>query len=144
MDEKTAAKVEAQKEKFNARRDPAVECYLLKRGEHSKEFTATEIDRDFFSSWDRYREQTQFSFATTDEDFRDEFAKATHIAYGVGTLEVFVIEDAQKDKIYPDGTSPFYKAFAVRDYKERYTTAAGNYFAIAGNHLTIGGNTLGI
>lgn len=148
MDEKTAAKIEAQTEKFNARRDPSLACFLLKRTEFSASWSAVEVTSGFFSEWNNYREQTQFSFATTDTDFRDEFAKATHIAYGAATLDVFEIQDDAKDKIFPDGTSPFYKAYAVRDGRERYTPEAaaaedvmylGELVTYLGEQVTYGG-----
>lgn len=117
MDEKTAAKIEAQAEKFDAKRDPNYSCYLLKRGEHSGAWEGTEITSGYL--WDR--EADQFAFAKTASDFRDLFAGSTAIAYGdEETLEIFEMDDSQKDYKKPDTGSPLYVVVAPRLITERF------------------------
>lgn len=103
-----------------------IRCFLLKRAQSSGNFSVVaEVQDGFFSEWSNYREATVFSFATTDDTFADSFSQATHIGYGVpdsqNEVEVFVFVADQIDKVVPDGTSPFYKGFARKDGKERFT-----------------------
>lgn len=104
--------------------DEGVRCFLLKRSENSDAFQSTEVENGYYSEWSDWREATVFSFATTEDDFADIFAAATHIGYGVpdadGEIEVFAFVEDQIDKVMPDGTSPFYKGYARKDAKERF------------------------
>jgi hypothetical protein len=112
----------------NAFARDGIRCFLLRRGENSGSLNSIrEVENGFFSVWNAYREQTQFEFATTDETFADDFAQATHIGYGVpdddGEIEVFEISADARDRITPDGVSPFFKAFAGKDGAERFTVS---------------------
>jgi hypothetical protein len=125
MDEKTAAKIQAQKEKYNAKRDPLVRCFLLQRGANTRVFSLiTEVEADFFSLWNTYREQTEFRFAKDEPEFKDYFARANVIAYGEGmtgdSIDVFEIQPDARDKLFPDSVSPLYHAFSTRKANERY------------------------
>jgi hypothetical protein len=93
-------------------------CYLLKRSEHSDDWEETEITSGFF--WDR--DADEFSFATTDTAFRLLFRESTHIAYGTGaSLEVFEMQDEQKDYTNADAGSPFYVVTGLLMIKEMFT-----------------------
>ncbi len=100
--------------------------FLLKRGEHTSEFTEiTEVTESWFVNYNDYREQMQFEIATTDADFLDYAAQASFIGYGVPDddekIEVYVIPDDARDKVPPTGPSPTWKLFGVREANERYT-----------------------
>ena len=95
-------------------------CYLLKRGEHSAEWDATEIENGFNVDPDT----GEFSVATTDESFADAFALSTHIAYGAGdSLMVYEFEDESKTTTPHDAWNPFYLATISREPVERYEVA---------------------
>jgi hypothetical protein len=118
MDEKTAAKIESQGEKFDAQRDPAMLCYLLKRGAHSDALEGTQVTTGF--AYDR--ETDEFRFAKTDGAFRATFRESTHIAYGAtGALEVFEMQDEQKTETLVDNSNPFYQTVATLDRDESFT-----------------------
>src|SRR5687767_708542 len=76
-----------------------VRCFLLKRTENSKVFTSLgELTTGYRVKFDDNRaESGLFRHATTTLSFRDTWAQATHIAYGVpkdvgatDELEVFL------------------------------------------------------
>ena len=77
--------------------------------------------------FNNFREQFEFRFATGDADFHNAFIGCSFIGYGTpdgdSQIDVFGIEDQSRDKIPPTGTSPEYRAFAVRIPHERFTTA---------------------
>jgi hypothetical protein len=106
----------------NAFAADSTRCFLLRKRQHAGGYESIlEVTSGFFSEWSSYREQTRFSFATTDSAFENSFARATHIAYGAGSsLDVFAIAEDQRDKIFPDGTSPEFKAFGTRVTNERF------------------------
>lgn len=121
--------IDAHIEKHNELREvysPGnVICYLLKREGQSKRFTViAEIDSGYFSKWNNYREQTQFMFATLDEGFGNLMAQTSFIAFGTpdpsGELSVYAVSDDMRDKVEPDGTSPFWKVYGMRNSKERF------------------------
>lgn len=64
------------------------------------------------------REDIFIDVADIDEDFQDDWAQSTHVAYGMPDCnnEVYVYEFSadQKDETEPDGLAPTYKAFLTR------------------------------
>lgn len=105
-------------------RDQTV-LYLLKRQPHSNLFAVVkQLNKGWFVKFNSFREQYLFRFATTDSDFESEFTEAGFIAYGVpdvnDKVEVYEIPDNQRDKIHPNGSSPFWQAFAVKMENERF------------------------
>lgn len=107
-------------------RDGAV-CWLIARGEHTSEWVKVrELTSGFYAQYgDRdLREDIFLDVADVDEDFPDDWARATHVAYGVPDCEnevfVYAFASEQKDRTGPDGASPTYKAFLTRVPNERY------------------------
>lgn len=115
-------------------RDGAV-CYLLRRGEYTGEFEKIrEITSGFYVEYGLssrgyiagdLREDIFLDCADVDEDFPDDFAVATHVAWGIPDCDnrvfVYAMDPEQKDRTHPDGASPTYKAFLTRVQNERYT-----------------------
>lgn len=108
-------------------RDGAV-CYLLRRGEYTGEFEKIrEVTSGFYAEYgDReLREDIFLDCADVDEDFPDDWAVATHVAWGIPDCDnrvfVYAMDPEQKDRTHPDGASPTYKAFLTRVQNERYT-----------------------
>lgn len=108
-------------------RDGAV-CYLLTRGEYTSEFEKVrELTKGFYAEYgDKgLREDIFLDLADTDEDLHDDWARATHVAYGIPDCDnqvfVYAFDPEQKDRTHPDGQSPTYKAFLKRVINERYT-----------------------
>ena len=107
-------------------RDGAV-CYLLRRGEYTGELEKVrELTEGFYAEYgDReLREDVFLDVAETDEDLHDDWAVATHVAYGIPDCDdevfVYAMDPEQKDRTHADGASPTYKAFLTRVENERY------------------------
>lgn len=103
-------------------------CFLIRRmGETSKFSVVKELEAGFFVEFNEYRGQLQFTYADPDLSFRDDFAQADHIAYGVpsetGKIEVFAFSNSPdaEDIVDPNGTSPFWKVFVSKDRQVRFT-----------------------
>ncbi len=102
-----------------------VRLFLLRRAGETSQFTAIrEVTSGYWVRWSDFRGQMQFRYAgTTDVD--DDFAIATHLAYGVPNgndeIEVFEIDAESRDMVSPDGASPFRKYYANKLRHERYT-----------------------
>lgn len=99
-------------------------CKLLKRGEHTSAFsvvaTLTSGYRVTFD--DNRSESGLFRHASTNLAFRDDWAEATHVAYGVGaSIEVFEFVPDEKDTIDPDASSVYWSARIVKLPNVRYT-----------------------
>jgi hypothetical protein len=102
-------------------------CFLLKRGENTSVFSlvGSELTEGWFIDFDENRSESGlFSYATTDEDFRDDWAQVTHVAYGVpdddDEIEIYAFAENEKDTIDPTGTSPFFSGRIVKEANERY------------------------
>lgn len=102
-------------------------CYLLQRRQHSGRLEKVrEVTRGWFLEYGNrdLREDVFLDCADVDEDFSDDWAKATHVAIGVPDCDnqIFVYEmtPEQKDGTQPDGASPTYKAFLTRVENERF------------------------
>jgi hypothetical protein len=106
-------------------------CFLLIRKAHAEGFDKLEeLCSGFAAEYGNrdIREDIYLDYATTDTTFRDTWARATHIGYGVPDelLQVHVYEivrddfGLQRDGTAPDGLAPTYKAFCRRLQKERY------------------------
>lgn len=100
-------------------------CFLLRPGgETSSLAVITELTSGFWVRWSEFRQQTQFRYAST-EDMVDKFARTTHIAYGVpdssAKIEVYVIEEPNRDIVAPTASSPFWKAYANKERSLRFT-----------------------
>lgn len=107
-------------------RDGAV-CVLLARREHRGDFVKVrELTSGFFAEYGEkgLREDIYLDCAETDEDFQDDWARATHVGYGVpdcnNDVFVYAFDAEQKDRTGPDALSPTYKAFLARVPNERY------------------------
>lgn len=116
-------------EKFDELRgvffDAGIRCFLLKRGADTKRFVSiAETTTGWFINYDTYREQLRFEFATTDSGFANLIAVTSHVGCGVpdaaGEIEVYSIDDKRRDVIPPVGNSPTWKAFGIREPKERF------------------------
>lgn len=107
-------------------RDNAV-LVLLKRDQYTGRFDKVrELVSGYFveygasrsASAEVLREDIFIDVADIDEDFQDDWAQSTHVAYGIPDCnnEVFVYEftEDQKDRTNPDGLAPTYKAFLTR------------------------------
>jgi hypothetical protein len=102
----------------------SVVCKLLKRGEHTSVFTTVAtLTSGYRVKFDDNRSESGlFRYASTSLSFRDDWAEATHIAYGVGSsLEVFAFLEEEKDSIDPDGSSVYWSARMVKLPNERFT-----------------------
>lgn len=102
----------------------SVVCKLLKRGEHSSQFsTVATLTSGYRIKFDDNRSQSGlFRYATTSLTFRDDWAEATHVAYGVGSsLEVFEFVQDEKDTIDPDGSSVYWSGRIAKLPNERFT-----------------------
>lgn len=109
-----------------------VRCFLLKRGEHTSAFTSLgELTSGYRVKFDDNRSESGlFRHSTTTAaamaTFRDVWAQASHIAYGVGaSIEVFQFAETEtgpeKDSIDPDGSSVYWSGRIVKIPNERYT-----------------------
>lgn len=107
-------------------RDGAV-CYLLKRSEYSGRWSIVrELTTGYLVEYGNrdLREDIIFDCAKLDEDFPDQWAAATHLAYGVPDCDnqvfVYVFDIEQKDRTQPDAFSPTFKGFLSRVQNERF------------------------
>lgn len=108
-----------------------VVCYLIKSKSFSgNNIPVTQVMDGWFVERDKmnqaeYREESQFSFAGQSDSFADELVQTSYIAYGVpdsnNQVDVYEISPDAKTKTNPDGASPFWKVFARRDPKLRFT-----------------------
>lgn len=104
-----------------------VSCFLLKRGENTQALTLLrELTTGYRVKFDDNRSESGlFRYASVDvDDFRDDWASGTHIAYGVpdsSKIELYAFADGEKDTIDPDATSPFWSGRIVKVGNERYT-----------------------
>lgn len=103
-------------------------CWLLRRGEYTGELEKVrELVTGFYCEYgDRgLREDIYLDLADPDEDLHDDWATATHVAYGIPDCDnqvfVYAFDPEQKDRTHPDGAAPTYKAFLSRVRNERYT-----------------------
>ena len=102
----------------------SVVCKLLKRSGHTQSFTTVAtLTTGYRVKFDDNRSESGlFRYASTSLSFRDDWAEATHIAYGVGSsLEVFAIVPDEKDSIDPDGSSVYWSCRMVKIANERFT-----------------------
>jgi len=107
-----------------------VRCFLLRRGspatgETQKFIVIGELTAGYWMDFDLYRNAATLEYATPDLTFRDTWAIATHVAYGVpldGKFDLFKQADSpQKDGIDPTAASPFWKMFLEKLPTERFT-----------------------
>jgi hypothetical protein len=93
--------------------------FLLKRGGHSDAFTSI---REITEGWYYKRSTDEFSIASTDTDFFDDWREATHFGYGTtAPFDVYEMDDAQKTETQPNEASPFYLTVATLDRDESFT-----------------------
>lgn len=102
--------------------------FLLKRNENSGSYTTvSELTGALFCRYGRTRDELELLISNSDADFRDTFAQATHIGYGVpdddGEIYVYEIQQDGRDGTPADGQSPFWKALAFRVPRERFTVS---------------------
>jgi hypothetical protein len=121
-----SAKSEAQDAIRSVFMPDGARCFLLKRKGQTKAFDGFfEITTGWNVKWNEYRLQMGFKFATTDAEFADKIAQASHIGFGVpdadDEIDVFAINPDRKDVIPPDGKSSYWKVYADRSAEERYT-----------------------
>lgn len=102
-------------------------CYLLRHSEYSGRWQIVrELTAGYLIEYgsNELREDIYLSCAKIDEDFDNQWATATHLAYGVPDCdnEIFVYEftEDQKDHTQPDALAPTYKAFLSRVQNERF------------------------
>lgn len=103
-----------------------VRCFLLKRGENTKIFTNVgELTSGYRIKFDDDRSESGlFRHSTISLSFRDDWAEATHIGYGVpasSKIEVFEMVEDEKDSIDPDASSVYWSARITKVENERYT-----------------------
>lgn len=101
-------------------------CFLLKWGEHTQAFTNIgELTAGYIVEFDDNRSESGLlRHATSTLTFRDDWAEATHVAYGVpqsSILEVYAFVEGEKDTIDPDGFSNFWSGRIVKVKNKRYT-----------------------
>lgn len=114
----------------NAFTPDGTRCFLLRRaGDTSKFAVVRELTAGYRAKWNGFRGQMSFSYATTETDIADVFARSTHIAYGVpdgsAKLEVYEIAAADdqsgRDIVAPDVSSVYWKAYTSKIRAERFT-----------------------
>lgn len=101
-------------------------CFLLKRGINSGSLSSVaELTSGWFVEFSEYRGQFKLLYATTDPQFADTIAQTSFIAYGVpdsdNEMDVFQIDDAQRDIVPPAGTNPNWKVYVGKVPNERFT-----------------------
>lgn len=99
--------------------------FLLKRSESSGDYSIVqELTGANFCKYGRTRDEITLLISTTNTDFRDTFAQATHIGYGVpdsdGDIYVYEMQPDGRDGTPADGQAPFYKSLAYRVPRERF------------------------
>lgn len=104
---------------------PGSRLLLLKRGGETSRFALiAEVPSGFWSRWSNYREQSVFTWASSDAEWLDRIAQTSHIGFGVpddaGTIDVFAINPDQRDRISPSGGNLLWKVYGVRDATNRY------------------------
>lgn len=126
----TADIIEANIEKFDALRETFLEtearCFLIKSAEHSGEL---EIVLELLAGWyfrcNEYRQQMRIAYATLDDSFVNLATQTSFFAYGTpdadGAIDVYKIEDDQRDKVAPNGANPYWKFYVLRVQNERFT-----------------------
>lgn len=125
-----------------------VRCFLLKRDRQSKFHTPiSEILNGWRIKFDDHRaESGLLRVATADiAEFRDIWASASHIGYGVpddlGKIEVYgfakTADGIEKDAIDPDGSSVYFAGRIIRESNERFTIP-DYLFDLDGDYLTDG------
>lgn len=121
--------IEAQIEKFDALREifesEDVRCFLIKSAGNSNYTIVAELTGGWYQRWNEFRQQTRLACATLDASFADFAAQSSFFAYGVpdaeNALDVFEIEDEQRDKVAPNGANPYWKFYGLRKPNERFT-----------------------
>lgn len=103
-----------------------VRCFLLSSAENSgKKFEVVkELENGWLIEFSEYRQQFRLLYSTNDEDFADEIAQTSFIAYGVpdadGEIEVFSIDPEKRDVIPPTGTNPQWKVYVDKLPNRRF------------------------
>lgn len=100
--------------------------FLLKREGQTKRFTPiAEVTAGWQVKFNEFRGQMVFRVATTDATFADDIAQASYIGYGVpdgsSQIEVFSIDPDRRDVVAPAGSSVYWKVYAAKEPKERFT-----------------------
>lgn len=122
--------IEGQIEKFDELRavgiDENARCFLLKQKSNSGRFEAvTELTGGWYKNWSEYRAQVRLVVATLADNFSDLQAQASYFAYGVpdsdGDVDVYLVEDTERDKVPPDLQKPYWKFYGVRQPGEKFT-----------------------
>lgn len=98
-----------------------VRCFLLKRGEHTSVFSeVVEVTAGY-----RVKDGL-FTWADPDLDVRDNWAEATHIAYGVPNsgdeIEIYGLDE--KTTVDPDVSDVYWRAILVNLPNERFEVTA--------------------
>lgn len=99
---------------------PNERVFLLKRSADSSGF---EIVAYVANGWRYFRKKNEFHFATLQPGFKDLFAVASEIAYGVidADAQIDVYEIIERDDLMVNGEFASYACIVLRSGNERFT-----------------------
>jgi hypothetical protein len=130
MTETTADIIAGQIEKFDALREEFLDgnarLFLLKRAKNSENFAViAEVAAGWYVRWNEYRQQLRIAVAAVEAEFADYAAQSSFVAYGVpdadSQIDVYQTDDDRRDKVPPEGGSPYWKFYVLRVKEERFT-----------------------
>jgi hypothetical protein len=103
-----------------------VRCFLLKKeGQTQRYVVVQELTSGYYVRFSEYRQQMQFRIANDDSGITDAIAQSSAIGYGVpngdGKIDIYPVSPELRDRVPPNGSSPFWKLYGDRKAEIRFT-----------------------